>query len=394
MSSRSWIVLAGGFGLPDRTASAVRAIGLAKLFGSIGYKSLILGKLPEDAVGSLLIQADIPCRDIRAPFGKTLRTSYVYSSESIALTVNQLGITNVKAVIAYNYPARGAYGTIRFCRRNGIAPVLDITEWYAWEGRKILRNLWRQAGVYSRILFLTRMAQNVICASSWFSRRLKGQHSVILPFALDTQDSAWQRRNLKPASGIPHFVYSGSPGIGMIKDQLPLMIDAFSRLSQEGFEFRVSIAGLSRAQFLKQVPSEKNKLDTLGDRTRFLGRITHRESLDLLRSSDFSVFFRKPDRMSNTGFPTKYVEAATLGIPVISNPTSDIPLYLWDGETGILAPQFDAASIEAALRRAAAMTPAQRSALVARCQKENPFDLRHWQAKGSEFLENLRGQRG
>ena len=172
-----------------------------------------------------------------------------------------------------------------------------------------------------------------------------------------------------------------------------MMIASLARLATEGLDFRISIAGITEEQYLATMPDHRSQIEQLGYRLKFMGRIAHSESLDLLRSADYSVFFRKPNRVANTGFATKFVEAATLGVPVISNPTSDIGLYLRDGENGILAKSIADHDVEEALRRAVTMTPERRVAMVTACRAANPFDMRAWQSDARIFLENLRGLR-
>lgn len=392
---RDTIILAGGYRLDVRNASAVRALGLAQAFVSLGYRVIVMGKFysaPEGArsPGGVLIDG-VTCRDIQQPIAGRLCASYIESSEPLMQVVSEMGAERVRAVLCYNYPARGAWSMIRQVRPLGIAPVLDCTEWYGWEGKGILRNILRVTGVEMRMRVLTRLAGNVICVSSWFKARVAGLHAVLLPFVLDTTRPEWRRGPIPESSGPAHLVYSGSPGVGMHKDRLPVMITALSGLADEGHDFRISIAGITEEQYLDIVPGHQREIRALQGRLRFLGRIPHAESLALLRSADFSVFFRKSNRVSNTGFATKYVEAATLGIPVISNPTSDIPRYLRDGENGILADSIAAADVAAALRRAVTMPPQQRAAMVAVCRAENPFDLQLWQHDVRAFLENLRG---
>lgn len=107
--------------------------------------------------------------------------------------VEEVGAEQVRAVLCYNYPARGAWSMIRQARQLGIAPILDCTEWYGWEGRKILRNIVRVAGVEMRMRVLTRLAGNVVCASSWFCARIASTHTLLMPFVLDTSRPEWQR---------------------------------------------------------------------------------------------------------------------------------------------------------------------------------------------------------
>jgi len=387
----NWIILAGGYGLPDRTASAVRVLGQAALFRSLGFQVLVLGKLRDRMVGEDVTYNGILCRDVRAPVDGCRCKSYVSSAQPVALTIDSLGAERVKAVIAYNYPARGAWQLIRLCRAKKIAPVLDITEWYGWEGRKVLRNIWRLAGVEFRLRILTRWVGNVIVASRWFGERVSRQHRLLMPFVVDVSRPQWQRGSVPDCSRPANLVYAGSPGSGMYKDRVPIMVDALARLSAEGHDFRLSVAGITAEQYLKVVPNHRNVVDLLDAKLCFLGRIPHENSLELLRNADFSVFFRKPGRVADTGFPTKYVEAATLGVPVISNPTSDIALYLRDGENGFMARSIAADDVAAALRRAVTQKPAARAAMTATCRSENPFDLRAWQDDARVFLENLRG---
>ncbi|TKZ17448.1 glycosyltransferase family 4 protein [Shimia litoralis] len=394
---RNIVILAGGYGLDTRNASAVRALGLAQMIQSLGYQVIVMGKFkspPAAARSPDGLEIDgVMCRDIQRPIVDRSCVSYVVSADPLVQVVDEQGADRVLAVLCYNYPARGAWSMIRQARRRGIAPILDCTEWYGWEGRKILRNLWRLAGVTIRMRVLTRLAGNVSCASRWFQAHVARQHTVLWPFVLDTTRPEWQRSPAPDPARRAHLVYSGSPGMGMHKDRLPVMIASLARLAAEGHDFRISVAGITEAQYLQTMPGHRDQLDRLGGRLQFLGRIPHADSLTLLRSADFSVFFRQPNRVSNTGFATKYVEAATLGVPVISNPTSDIPLYLRDGENGIMARSIVDADVDDALRRAICLTPEERAAMVAACRAENPFDMRALQREAREFLENLRGLR-
>lgn len=394
---RDVIVMAGGFSLDTMGASAVRALGLAQMIRSLGFEIVVMGKFREAppaarTPGGVTI-AGITCRDITQPIADRPCASYIRSAEPLVQVVNELGPERVRAIICYNYPARGAWGMIRAARQRGIAPVLDCTEWYGWEGRKIRRNLWRKTGVEIRMRVLTRLAGNVSCASRWFQSRLKRQHTVLWPFVLDTRRAEWQRGPAPDPARPAQLVYSGSPGMGMHKDRLPVMIASLARLATEDLDFRISIAGITEEQYLAIMPDHRLQVDQLGHRLRFMGRIAHSESLALLRSADYSVFFRKSNRVSNTGFATKFVEAATLGVPVISNPTSDIDRYLCDGENGILAKSIAESNVDEALRRAVTMSPERRAAMIAACRAVNPFDMRAWQADARVFLENLRGLR-
>lgn len=390
------VILAGGFGLPDRTASATRAIGIAKLYQSLGYQVILMGKIglavpASDGPVELMVDG-VRCLDIRRPFvGRAFRP-YDESADSVAAVIDSLPAGSVKAVSAYNYPARGAWSIIRACKTRGVPAILDCTEWYGWEGRKIARNVMRMAMTEFRLRVLTRLAGNVICASRWFGRTVAQQNLLLLPFVVDASAPKWRPEPPRVATqgGPRRFVYSGTAGVGMKKDRLPAAIEGFRSLHDQGLNFEFIVAGMTRDDYLRLRPDHAAVMSGMDAKVRFLGRIPHTDALALLRGADFSVFFRKPNRVSHTGFATKYVEAASLGIPVISNATSDLALYLSDGVNGFMAPGLSAVELGATLERAARLDDAGLLAMKRACAAANPFDLTKWQAETRAFMARLR----
>lgn len=390
------LILVGGYGLPDRTASATRAIGLAKLFRSIGMNVIIMGKITPEVPpieGPTEIEVEgIRCVDIRRPIPGRDYARYDLSGETVMALVDSLPAGSVRAVSAYNHAGQATWSILRGCKARGIPAILDCTEWYGWEGKKVLRNIQRIAWTEFRLRVLTRKAGNVIAASRWFSDTLPGLNRVLLPFVIDATDPKWRPESPRLAlpDGRRRFLYSGSPGLGMVKDRLPVAIAGFDSLQAAGIPFEFRIAGMTRDQYLAERPDDAALVARLGDRLQFLGRIPHAESLAELRATDYALFFRRNDRVANTGFATKYVEAASLGIPVVTNPTSDIGLYLTDGRNGYLAPDLSAEAITTVLRRAATLDDAGLLAMKSVCAASNPFDIPPWQAPARAFLDALR----
>lgn len=386
------ILICGGFQLPDRNASAVRALGNARLLQHLGYKVYVLGKLPNPELSSLKWQSGglepIECINIAKPTLDYRGPSYVASEAPIRAFVESIGRESVKAIMTYNYPARGTHKVNQLCRELGAASILDCTEWYGWEGKKIFRNLSRLVGVQIKMRFLTKQAGNVIVASYFLERFLPRQHVLKLPFVVDPADQRWQLEAI-PQNKYTTFTYSGSPGLGMHKDRLPSMLKAFGELYTKGHTFKLNIVGLTQQQYLAEVPNQQNLIEHLSTAVEFHGRVPHTESIALLKASDFAVFFRKPNRVANVGFSTKFVEAASLGIPVISNATSDIPAYLDDGVNGFLAPEFTDQAIYQALEKAMILTPNERNEMHERCRKLQPFSYEKWRDVTQQFMDNL-----
>lgn len=390
---RDTVVYVGGFGLPDRSASALRALGNAHVLREAGYEVLVAGKFSAVPDHQPTWVNGIECRDVRQPFQDVPLTDYTRSSRTVRALVEYAGRKRVAAVMAYNYPGFGLSRLHAMCGRLGIPLVNETTEWYGWEGfrplsnaRRILESRWRNT-------FLVRRAGNLICASHVLAARYPEVNSLVLPFALDTSQEVWRvapDHSWCDATGAVRLVYSGSPGIGMFKDRLPLVVGALARAAGRGRDFRFAIVGISEAEYLKSAPEHADVLERYPDRFRFFGRIPHSRAVAVLKSCDISVFVRERNRVSEIGFPTKYAEATTCGVPVLTNRASDVADYLTDGVNGVLLPDPSPRSIDAGIDRVLAMSSNELTRMKSVVAQENPFEAETWVPRMRFFMDQLR----
>lgn len=386
MTGRKTIVYAGGFVLPAGNASAQRALENSRLFKSLGYEVVVVGQLASTHEAEI---EGLRCINIHAPDGRQNYPYYKNDSRSVVSAIEQVGPDKVHALIAYNYPARPLAGLIRYGSRHGIKVVVECTEWYGWEGKRLLHNLRQLAGTELRIRVLARRAGNVICASGWGASVFDGLNVLRLPFVIDETAAKWTVDACpKPGRG-RRLVYAGNPGQGLFKDYLHLTIAALAKLAREGADFDFQVAGVTAGDVLKSFPGLASDIAALGERITFHGRLPHTEALSLLKSADFSLFVRPDNRVSRFGFPTKVAEAFACGVPTITTPTSDIPKYVRDGETGFLLAGTDAASIAAGLSRALGLSEDEMTAMKARC-RDNPFAPARFEQAVGAFLAELR----
>lgn len=387
MSARRTIVYAGGFVLPSGNASAQRALENARLFKSLGYEVVLLGKLPDEA-REMTIDG-VRCLNIRSPDGARWR-HYKDDAGSVIAAIEQIGVETIHSLIAYNYPAWPLTQLIAYGRRHGIPTVLELTEWYSWEGSSISKNLRRIAESEYRMRVLAPLAGNLLCTSDWGTRRYRTANAMTLPWIIDETAPKWAAPAWPKNPGRRRFVYVGSPGAGLVKDYLHLAIGALARLAREGADFDFQVAGVTQADLLKVFPGLAADIEALGDRVAFHGRLPHGEALGLLKSADFSLFVRPDNRVSRFGFPTKVAEAFAAGVPTITTPTSDIPKYVRDGETGILLAGTDEASIADGLSRALALSDEALAAMKARCRTDYPFAPARFAEPMRAFLQRVR----
>jgi glycosyltransferase involved in cell wall biosynthesis len=120
-----------------------------------------------------------------------------------------------------------------------------------------------------------------------------------------------------------------------------LCIRAFAELDDPAATLEIAGAGDYRPALERLA----NSLD-LGDRVRFLGRITEEEKLALLRRA-WALVFASPKE----GWGITNLEAAACGTPVVASNSPGIRESVRDGETGFLVPHGDVPALAAAMRR-------------------------------------------
>jgi len=335
---------------------------------------------------------EIEMRDIRKTFNDSEVCDYTSSAKSIGDVIAKVGRSQIATIMLYNYPSKGALQVLRACRDSRVPTSLDLTEWYGWEGRRIARNIFRVIDSEFRMRLLSRKVGNVICASSYLEKKLAPRNSFVLPFSIDPTEQKWsERRGISLSRREPlRFIYSGSPGLGMFKDLLPEIINGFSLLEDSGKNFVFDVLGISNEQYLDEMPAHHGIIKRLGTRVKFHGRVDHEAVLDNLSKAHYAIFVRKPTRNTTAGFPTKYAEATSLGIPVITNLTSDLRSFLHHLENGIVVKDYTGPSVYEALCTAFALD--WDSYLSMReCQTiNNPFKPENWKEGLQVFMDRLR----
>ena len=154
-------------------------------------------------------------------------------------------------------------------------------------------------------------------------------------------DSAWYTPDPAARAPAPLFVY-----LGRLKKykRVDLILRAFARAGIPGATLEIAGAGDHRGALERLAHS----LD-LGDRAKFLGRISEPAKLTLLRRA-WALVFTSPKE----GWGITNLEAAACGTPVVASDSPGIRESVRNGETGYLVPHGDVAALAEAMRRLAA----------------------------------------
>lgn len=370
------ILYVGGFELPDKGAAAIRVMNNALLFRSCGYDVHLLGvrkdNLKTNDSGSHM---GFSYDTIKYP--SSLREWMIYLSSFSSFSI--LEREKPDLVILYDFPGLAILKWRRYCKKKGIKIIGDVTEWYLPTGN-LLMKLLRGLDTNLRMRYSHHRLDGMITISSFLYNYYYKSKCILLPPLMD------KGAVVSPEPVLPQtlsLVYAGSGG-GKNKDRLDYIIDAINSLDHPNLSFK--IIGLDEKKY--NVMYDSPFRDKWGCIT-FLGRLEHNDTLSKIINSHFQIFVRPINRVTTAGFPSKLVESFGLGVPVITNKTSNIADYVHNGVNGFLLETGHPLEIKRQLEILLNMKAEDLLSIRRRCQEDSSFDYRTYISEVSLFLKNI-----
>ncbi len=388
MESNKTVLYVGGFELPDKNAAAQRVLANADILKKLGYKVIFVG-------------ID-KCLDNRIPFEKTktetggfthYRKKYPVSLPEWLYYLTDISYINhfqPDIVIAYNYPAFALEKLRKWCKRHHAKIIADCTEWYEPQGN-ILFKIIKGMDIHFRMKVIHPKLDGMIAIShylyTYYTSRMKNVFQ--LPPLVDKQAGKWKMEKDDEIPDRIRLIYVGSPGPGN-KDRLDIIINALEKIKRKyllNFNFR--IIGLTKEQYCKIY--NINTLPPYCENcVEFKGRVSHTEALNYLANSDFQIFIRQNNLTNTAGFPTKFVEATSCGIPVLTNFSSDLKNYLFCQENGFLLDISSMDNLIHSLLIPLQLSKEERIRLKTTCRQfEDTFDYRNYISGFEDFLSSV-----
>ena len=356
------ILYVGGFRLPDGNAAGPRVLNNAKILRDMGYNVVFIDVADEVSgdISDTLKKIDgFDCYSQKYPRGIEW-FEYLTLISDVKKVFGRYA--NIKGIIVYNYQAGAFFKLKAFCKKKHVKLYADCTEWYR-KRKNPIKNIDSDL----RMKKIQKEIDGVIAISRYLYEYYKPYtNTVLIPPLNDCDEEKWCRDNGE--NECLTFSYAGSPG--RHKDKLNMIIEALECINTEK-EYKFNVIGITKEQYLEYYPEHSEILEKMSDRVLFKGRVTRAEVLSDLKKSDFSVFFRPDTLVSKAGFPTKYAEAVTCGVPVIANLTSNIGDYLKDGINGFVIDGFSAAAIKDAFERVFAFSDEELGKMKFYCRKNN-----------------------
>jgi glycosyltransferase involved in cell wall biosynthesis len=345
MNSKGILLYIGGFELPDKNAAAQRVISNAKAFNALGFKVVFLGVSHQKEVSEGTLPSkkfdEFEYYEIAYPRSITAWISYIIGIKFFKNLFNKYQST-VKGIFLYNYPSIASLRIIRIARENNIKIFADCTEWYSYRKSNPL-GIIKTLDTELRMRFVNKRLDGVLAISKFlYTYYRKDVPSFNIPPLVDIKEIKWEPVRF-PMQEHLRLVYAGSPGR---KDRLDILISA---VNIGNIQVDLRIIGITQTDFLNLYPGLKG---IEFKNVSFLGRVSHQEALDEVKSASFTCFFRDINKVTMAGFPTKFVESISAGTPVITNRTSDISDYCSKLNGCILVEDISVSSILLALERA------------------------------------------
>lgn len=358
----------GGFELPDKNAAAQRVVSIGKILRELNYNVYFSGISKSNILNGIALGFQ---------YNSTQYPTNIFSWVKYSLgrnIIKHIKQINPDYVITYNYPAVAQERIIRFCHKRGIKVIGDITEWYSYT------NIVKHFDSTLRMRYSNKNLDGIIAISRYLEKFYKEYPVLYLPPLVDKHEQKWVHTRQKHDTNLIRLIYVGSPAGG--KDRLDYILNGLNKVGHN--KFVIDIVGITQEQY--QSVYTYHDISQLN--VTFHGRLEHLEALELLKNSDFQIFFRDSIRSNNAGFPTKLVESISAKIPVITNRISNISEYIVHGKNGFIIDDPTEDNIVNILREVAKLNYEQIYEMKKNCD-DNIFDYRNYINTLKTFVDIL-----
>ena len=391
--SKGTIIYIGGFEMPDKNAAAQRVVANAKVLNSLGFKVVFIGvskSIDEAIVKEKHFNSDVYVK--KYPTGVKEWFKHWVSYKDYVKIVKSY--KNVKGIIAYNFSSYSLYKLNTWAKKNQIKIISDCTEWYeVAKGESFLKKRIKTFDIYTRMNIMHTKLDGAIVISNYLQSfyEKKGVKTINIPPLVDSKAPKWlyQEQSVRIEQDRVEVIYVGSPfsiETKGQKDRLDNLVGMFIDLSSE-IKVRLNIVGIEKEMFLEFYPDLQYNLED--EVVVFYGRKPHLEAVEMLKKCDFSIFLREDTLANRAGFPTKFAEAITLGVPVLTNKSTNLSDFLIEGENGFWLDTSNSNSLKESLRKALLTDRVKLNQMKKNTIKTELFDFRKYTSIFEAFLKEI-----
>ena len=324
----------------EGSASCTHVRNRARFFNNIGYEVYGLSECPKNECDKVE-DTDFLKYIYMKPFhgkGKVRGAGWIADQFLGIHTYNEiiraLKFISPDIIILYELNSIVVEERIRaYCERHNIRLIIEVTEWMEVENRKEIatRGIVWQKDIQER--YIDKRCGNIIAISEFLYEHYRNQGCNVIrlpPLVYDfaDKDQVFRDRDAVKLRQVK-LVFAGTTDF---KDYLEPMLKAIRKINNNEIKIIFDVVGPS--------PDAIESMLECSSPTQYgincYGRLSHENTLSIVRKADFSVLMRENKRYAKAGVSTKFVEAMSLAVPSICTAVGGTDAFVTDGVDGVL----------------------------------------------------------
>ena len=324
----------------EGSASCTHVRNRVRFFNNIGYEVYGLSECPKNECDKVE-DTDFLKYVYMKPFhgkGKVRGAGWIADQFLGIHTYNEiiraLKFISPDIIILYELNSIVVEERIRaYCEKHNIRLIIEVTEWMEVENRKEIatRGIVWQKDIQKR--YIDKRCGNIIAISEFLYEHYRNQGCNVIrlpPLVYDfaDKDQVFRDRDAVKLRQVK-LVFAGTTDF---KDYLEPMLKAIRKINNNEIKIIFDVVGPS--------PDAIESMLECSSPTQYgincYGRLSHENTLSIVRKADFSVLMRENKRYAKAGVSTKFVEAMSLAVPSICTAVGGTDAFVTDGVDGVL----------------------------------------------------------
>ena len=324
----------------EGSASCTHVRNRARFFNNIGYEVYGLSECPKNECDKVE-DTDFLKYVYMKPFhgkGKVRGAGWIADQFLGIHTYNEiiraLKFISPDIIILYELNSIVVEERIRaYCEKHNIRLIIEVTEWMEVENRKEIatRGIVWQKDIQKR--YIDKRCGNIIAISEFLYEHYRNQGCNVIrlpPLVYDfvDKDQVFRDRDAVKLRQVK-LVFAGTTDF---KDYLEPILKAIRKMNDAEIKIIFDVVGPS--------PDAIESMLECSSPTQYgincYGRLSHENTLSIVRKADFSVLMRENKRYAKAGVSTKFVEAMSLAVPSICTAVGGTDAFVTDGVDGVL----------------------------------------------------------